>query len=508
MNHPNVTRSNVTHPNTATGPDSTTGLAHRGAAAISHAPNPNASKANTSKEVNTGKPAAPSKPNAATSTTSGPNNSNNNATKGTPPGRTIPNAASNTATPNASAPNKPNAPNAATPSVAGQGAGNRGRNAANEQARAQIYRPGKKPVLQNPVFANLPARDPATRALAHATFRGQFAELRERFRDRRADRFERRAFVLGWAGPVFWPYAYADLVDYTIWPYANDTFWPYAYDDVYVSIFGPYAPQLSSYASVSGTSGYADGGRRRAGNRGLAGSPTTGFAEICTGQQTGLTDWPIERIAQQVQVDDTQRALLDKLKDATANAVEILRSACPTDLPSTPTGRLAAVRQRIQVMLQATQAVRPALEAFFQSLSDEQKERFIALDSETTPAARRARSGGRQMPDLAQACGGAAAQAASLPAGRIEQTLHLDEAQLAALENLNKASAKAADLLSKSCPQDQSLTPPGRLVAMEQRLSATLQAIDIVQPALAKFYASLNDEQKARFDRLPPPRRT
>ena len=48
--------------------------------------------------------------------------------------------------------------------------------------------------------------------------------------------------MIGWGGPVFWPYAYADLVDYTFWPSANDTFWPYAYDDVYDGIFGAYAP--------------------------------------------------------------------------------------------------------------------------------------------------------------------------------------------------------------------------------------------------------------------------
>jgi hypothetical protein len=30
-----------------------------------------------------------------------------------------------------------------------------------------------------------------------------------------------------------------------------------------------------------------------------------------------------------------------------------------------------------------------------------------------------------------------------------------------------------------------------------------LQALNTVQPALAKFYNLLNDEQKARFDRLP-----
>jgi hypothetical protein len=29
-----------------------------------------------------------------------------------------------------------------------------------------------------------------------------------------------------------------------------------------------------------------------------------------------------------------------------------------------------------------------------------------------------------------------------------------------------------------------------------------LQALDTVQPALAKFYDSLSDEQKARFNRL------
>jgi hypothetical protein len=39
---------------------------------------------------------------------------------------------------------------------------------------------------------------------------------------------------------------------------------------------------------------------------------------------------------------------------------------------------------------------------------------------------------------------------------------------------------------------------------MEQRLDAMLRAVDTVQPALAKFYGSLNDEQKERFNRLEP----
>jgi hypothetical protein len=46
------------------------------------------------------------------------------------------------------------------------------------------------------------------------------------------------------------------------------------------------------------------------------------------------------------------------------------------------------------------------------------------------------------------------------------------------------------------------LTPTGRVEAMEKRLNATLGAVKTVQPALAKFYNSLSDEQKARFNSL------
>ena len=46
------------------------------------------------------------------------------------------------------------------------------------------------------------------------------------------------------------------------------------------------------------------------------------------------------------------------------------------------------------------------------------------------------------------------------------------------------------------------LTPTGRVEAMEKRLEATLAAVKTVQPVLAKFYNSLSDEQKARFNSL------
>ncbi|MGB8895061.1 MAG: Spy/CpxP family protein refolding chaperone, partial [Pseudolabrys sp.] len=72
-----------------------------------------------------------------------------------------------------------------------------------------------------------------------------------------------------------------------------------------------------------------------------------------------------------------------------------------------------------------------------------------------------------------------------------------------ALDGLNEATRKAGDFLKANCPAaEQSLTPPGRIAAMEQRLKTMLDAIRLVQPALESFYGSLTDEQKARFNLL------
>jgi ABC-type transporter MlaC component len=101
-------------------------------------------------------------------------------------------------------------------------------------------------------------------------------------------------------------------------------------------------------------------------------------------------------------------------------------------------------------------------------------------------------------------CGSRTTRATDLPLARIERSLRLSAVQTAALAELKDASAKAADTLAQSCSADQPLTPTGRLSAMEQRLDRLLQALDAMQPALTKFYDSLSDEQKARFNRLSP----
>jgi uncharacterized protein YicC (UPF0701 family) len=199
-------------------------------------------------------------------------------------------------------------------------------------------------------------------------------------------------------------------------------------------------------------------------------------------------------------LDDAQRGTLDQVRNATAKALDILKAACPTELPSTPTGRIAAMGQRLTAMLQAVRIVRPAVETFYQSLNDEQKARFNALGPDESSDQQRSQR------DLTQVCGERASGIASLPLEQIERAVRTDERQRGALRELQDATSQAVDLLRSDCPSYRPLTPVARLEAMEQRLDAMLRAVQTVQPALEKFYAALGDEQKERFNRLSPAR--
>jgi hypothetical protein len=89
--------------------------------------------------------------------------------------------------------------------------------------------------------------------------------------------------------------------------------------------------------------------------------------------------WPTEQIDRVVRPDDAERAKLDALQAAVDQAATTIKAACPTEPPSTPPARLAAIGQHLQAMLQAVQTIRPALVDFYNSLSDDQKARFNTL---------------------------------------------------------------------------------------------------------------------------------
>ena len=300
--------------------------------------------------------------------------------------------------------------------------------------------------------------------------------------------------VTGWVGPLFWPYVYYDFSDYVFWPYAYDDFWPYAYDDVYYGIYGPYAYGGYSNGSHAGRS--AQRGASAARYAARTNGSERRAAEVCSDDAAQLTNWPVERISEVVQPTDAQRPALDELRAASAKAIDMLKAGCPKDLPSIPTGRLAAMESRLQVMLAAVQTVRPALERFYQSLSDEQKARFNAIAPADDAAA------AQDQRDLTKFCDEKTPGVTDLPIDRIASAVQPTPAQRAVLDGLKDASVKAAQQLKINCPAYQALTPTGRVEAMEKRLDATLAAVKTMQPPLAKFYDSLSDEQKARFNSL------
>ena len=106
----------------------------------------------------------------------------------------------------------------------------------------------------------------------------------------------------------------------------------------------------------------------------------------CNAAQPDATDWPGALIERKVKPTDAQRASLTALQDATAKAADILKSSCPPTDAITPPARLAAVGTRLDAMLQAIGTVRPALDSFYNTLSDEQKAAFDAIGPERNGA--------------------------------------------------------------------------------------------------------------------------
>ena len=97
---------------------------------------------------------------------------------------------------------------------------------------------------------------------------------------------------------------------------------------------------------------------------------------ICDPRAAGLAEWRFETIERTIQPTDAQRLALTELKAASAKAAERISAACPRELPQSSIARFEVMEKRLDEMLQAVKTVRPVFEAFYASLSDEQKARL------------------------------------------------------------------------------------------------------------------------------------
>jgi hypothetical protein len=313
-----------------------------------------------------------------------------------------------------------------------------------------------------------------------------------RFAAGEAWRHHQRAGFVPWYGPVFWPYAYSDIFDYAFWPGGyDDGYFAYAYDDFFDGVFWGEEGPPPVYVD-SGPAGQT--------------APHASYASVqalCKQPGSGVTAWPTAEIQSKVGLNDDQKQLLTDVKDAGAKAAAVFNASCPSEnaFPLTPPGRLAAMTSRLDATLSAVETVKPALDKFYNSLSDEQKERFNQIGpqipktasnpAETTGAATADNSCKQQKPGLT-----------NLPMENIEDAVKPTDAQETELNGLEDATGRAVSILQAACPDETPLTPPGRLDAMETRLKAMIEAANTVKPALGSFYASLSNEQKARFDRI------
>lgn len=296
-----------------------------------------------------------------------------------------------------------------------------------------------------------------------------------------------RAGFVPWYGPVFWPYAYSDLFDYAFWPDGyDDGYWFYAYDDFFDGVFWGELAQPDYYASAPSVS-----------------SSRVSYAaveELCTQPGAGITAWLFADIERKVNLTDAQKQLLNNVRKAGSDAAASFKASCPAEsaFPLTPPGRLTAMTARINATLQAVETMRPPLEAFYNSLSDEQKERFNRIGPEKPSANAEAVQASANAPSCKEQKPGLT----NLPMERIAAAIKPTDAQQAALNDLGDATAKAVSILQAACPEEMPLTPTGRLAAMETRLQAMIEAANTVKPALESFYGSLSSEQKARFNRI------
>ncbi|MGH6796454.1 MAG: Spy/CpxP family protein refolding chaperone, partial [Methylocella sp.] len=140
------------------------------------------------------------------------------------------------------------------------------------------------------------------------------------------------------------------------------------------------------------------------------------------------------------------------------------------------------------------------LTTLYNSLDDEQKNRFAAIGAQTEY--RRARLAREETPasELGGLCKQQTMNLTQLPVQRIEELIKPTEQQNAAFDALKSASAKAAADLDGSCPATMPESLTGRLDAVANRLDALAEAVNTVKPELTDFYDSLTDEQKARFN--------
>jgi LTXXQ motif family protein len=154
------------------------------------------------------------------------------------------------------------------------------------------------------------------------------------------------------------------------------------------------APLQSFYDSLGDTQKAKLDVMGRASNRGAQGGRdretgvNTSLAQLCSEASGPLVDVQTDEIEKALHPDETQSRALASLHEVWNRAAERIKGSCPSEAPVTMPGRMEAVQNRLQALLDVINTVRPALVTFYGLLTDEQKARFNLMAPPRPPAAK------------------------------------------------------------------------------------------------------------------------
>jgi hypothetical protein len=100
---------------------------------------------------------------------------------------------------------------------------------------------------------------------------------------------------------------------------------------------------------------------------------------------------------------------------------------------------------------------------------------------------------------MIRACAEQAAALRKLPPETIVQAVQLSDDQRAALEQVQTSADSAAKALDANCPKSIPAELSAKLDTLDNVLSLLADSLSGLRPALLKFHASLDDEQKGRL---------
>jgi LTXXQ motif family protein len=359
---------------------------------------------------------------------------------------------------------------------------------AQAQDPGRVLRPLTTPfrmILRGAPRARVPRAHRSARA-----YRAPRARTRRQIARERSPAMTRRQEARGPA--VFWPIAapdaFEDMLGYAFWPneYGRQ-FWSHGPADILRAMTAPAA----AFASQDDE----DGPSRRRVRTALATSTNaaTDDRAICIARVKEQAVRPLDRIAETTTLMAAQRHELDALRTSVRDAIENEAAACRGDLPATQPERLRAMIDGLWAMRYAEFRIRPALETFYGSLTEEQKS---------------------QLTDAPQTVGSSDSAPADTPAGVCKEALASDtnpfdpvqralrptDEQRKSLQMLYGASMEMAQFLTSTCPTETPATPVARLGAASDRVMSLLHAAMGIEPMLGAFYASLSDQQRRRFN--------